>query len=104
MTIEVSLLLSVITVTIGILTYVMNKNKYGKESSDKKVAEAIGKAKTEAQTNAKLDVLIQSVSEMRLDNRETNKTIQDISDKLSRVESKVALHEKEITELKEYHH
>jgi peptidoglycan hydrolase CwlO-like protein len=104
MTIELSILLSVITVTLAVLTYVLNKNKYGKETNDKKVADAIVKAKSEAQTNAKLDVLIQSVSEMRLDNRETNKTIQDISDKLSRVESKVALHEKEITELKEYHH
>ncbi len=104
MTIELSILLSVITVTLGVLTYVLNRNKYGKETSDKKVAEAIVKAKSEAQTNAKLDVLIQSVSEMRLDNRETNKTIQDISDKLSRVESQVTQHEKEISELKEYHH
>ena len=104
MTIELSILLSVITVTIGVLTYLMNRSKLGKDHTDKKVADAITQAKAEAKTNAKLDVLISNVSEMRLDNRETNKTIQDISDKLSRVESKVALHEKEITELKEYHH
>ena len=104
MTIELSILLSVITVTIGVLTYLMNRNKLGKDTTDKKVKDAIENAKAEATTNAKLDVLISNVSEMRLDNRETNKTIQDISDKLSRVESKVALHEKEITELKEYHH
>lgn len=104
MTIELSILLSVITVTIGVLTFLFNKHKFGKETTDKKVADAIVQAKAEAKTNAKLDVLISNVSEMRLDNRETNKTIQDISDKLSRVESKVALHEKEITELKEYHH
>lgn len=82
----------------------MNRSKLGKDHTDKKVSEAITQAKSEARTIAKLDVLISNVSEMRLDNRETNKTIQDISDKLSRVESKVALHEKEITELKEYHH
>ena len=102
--IDITLLIAIGGFIVALLSLILNKNKNSNENTNKKVEDAIKTATSNANLNAKLDTIMQNVSEMRLDSRETNKTIKTMSEKLTRVEQKVEMHEELIHKLEEYHH
>ena len=104
MTIEIGLLFTIITVGLGVLTYLSNKNKTTKDNTNKEIEEAVKAAKDSAKIETMLNTINQNISEMRLDSRETNKNIKSMSEKLTKLEQKVEMHDNVIHKLEEYHH
>lgn len=103
MTIEIGLLLTIITVGLGVLTFILNKNKSTSESTEKKVQEAVQAATANARLESKLDNINQNVAEIRLDSRETNQSIKSMSEKLTKIEQRVNQHDEIIHKLEDFH-
>lgn len=101
--IDITLLIAIGGFIIALLSFILNKNKNTKDNTNREVSEAISTAKDNAKLSAKLDIITQNLSEMRLDNRETNQTMKTMAEKLSRVEQKVEMHDDMLHKLEEYH-
>jgi len=80
--ISIGLVFTIIGGLVGYATFYMNSKKNTKQETKEEVA-------ITTKLDTKIDMIIKSVDEIRLDNREFNKTIQSIDKRLTKVEERI---------------
>lgn len=78
--VSIGLIFTIIGGIIGYATFYMNSKKNTKQETKEEVA-------VTTRLDTKLDIISKNIDEIRLENKETNKSIRDIAERLSAVES-----------------
>lgn len=94
--ISVGLVFTILGGVIGIATYVMNSKKNVKQETKEDVA-------LSTKLDTKLDMISKNIDEIRLDNKDFNKTIHQLGERLSAVESSTKSAHHRIDSLEELH-
>lgn len=85
--ISIGLVFTIIGGIIGYATFFMNSKKNTKLETKEEV-------EITTKLDTKIDMIIKNIDEIRLDNREFNKTIQSIDKRLTKVEERVEFMER----------
>lgn len=80
--ISIGLVFTIIGGLIGYATFYMNSKKNAKQETKEEV-------EITTKLDTKIDMIIKNIDEIRLDNREFNKTIQNIDKRLTKVEERI---------------
>lgn len=94
--ISIGLVFTIIGGVIGYATYLMNSRKNVKQETKEDVAMS-------TKLDTKLDMISKNIDEIRLDNKDFNKTIHQLGERLSAVESSAKSAHHRIDNLEELH-
>lgn len=94
--ISVGLVFTILGGVIGIATYFMNSRKNVRQETKEDVA-------LSTKLDTKLDMISKNIDEIRLDNKDFNKTIHQLGERLSAVESSTKSAHHRIDNLEELH-
>ncbi len=94
--ISIGLVFTILGGIIGYATYLMNSRKNVKQETKEDVAMS-------TKLDTKLDMISKNIDEIRLDNKDFNKTIHQLGERLSAVESSTKSAHHRIDNLEELH-
>ena len=94
--ISIGLVFTILGGVIGYATYLMNSRKNVKQETKEDVAMS-------TKLDTKLDMISKNIDEIRLDNKDFNKTIHQLGERLSAVESSTKSAHRRIDNLEELH-
>lgn len=94
--ISIGLVFTILGGIIGYATYLMNSRKNVKQETKEDVAMS-------TKLDTKLDMISKNIDEIRLDNKDFNKTIHQLGERLSAVESSTKTAHHRIDNLEELH-
>lgn len=94
--ISIGLVFTILGGVIGYATYLMNSRKNVKQETKEDVAMS-------TKLDTKLDMISKNIDEIRLDNKDFNKTIHQLGERLSAVESSTKSAHHRIDNLEELH-
>lgn len=94
--ISIGLVFTILGGVIGYATYLMNSRKNVKQETKEDVAMS-------TKLDTKLDMISKNIDEIRLDNKDFNKTIHQLGERLSVVESSAKSAHHRIDNLEELH-
>ena len=94
--ISIGLVFTILGGIIGYATYLMNSKKNVKQETKEDVAMS-------TKLDTKLDMISKNIDEIRLDNKDFNKTIHQLGERLSAVESSTKSAHHRIDNLEELH-
>ena len=94
--ISIGLVFTILGGVIGYATYLMNSRKNVKQETKEDVAMS-------TKLDTKLDMISKNIDEIRLDNKDFNKTIHQLGERLSAVESSTKSAHHRIDNLEDLH-
>ena len=94
--ISIGLVFTILGGVIGYATYLMNSKKIVKQETKEDVAMS-------TKIDTKVDMISKNIDEIRLDNKDFNKTIHQLGERLSAVESSTKSAHHRIDNLEELH-